>query len=474
MKKKLACFAMMLLLFVATGAAQSWLNGRVAETSGGVGGSGRVTEWAKPDEEYLQFYGLEAFRTALPVVFIDTGGQRITKENKIWAELAVLSADPEGGERSILETPEKSYAMTINYRGASSYSKFDKKQYRIKFYQKAGSTKAKDCAFLGMGKNSEWVLHGPFLDKTLMRNRMAYELGREIFEWAPDSRYVEVFVDGAYQGVYLAVESVGNGESRLRLSEFGLLNGQTAYIVKRDRIGSESFPLNVYGKYAGKTNNDLYIAYPSEKKLTDSQREWITEDITAFEESLYGENFADGDIGYAQYIDMDAFVDYFVFNEILMNHDAGDLSTYAYKEINGKLKIAIWDYNNCLDNYQWFEEDYTTFFMVGSAWFSRLLQDRAFVDRAVERYHELRQTSFATEHVLALLEQFQEELGPAIDRNMAVWGYTFFNVYMSDENKYHKNAESYEEAVMLLEQSFRKRVGFLDEHIEDLYQGCIN
>lgn len=66
-----------------------------------------------------------------------------------------------------------------------------------------------------------------------MRNHLVYELAREIFEWAPDSRYVELFVNGKYQGVYLVVEPVTNGESRLNLSEIGLSTGETAYVIKR-------------------------------------------------------------------------------------------------------------------------------------------------------------------------------------------------------------------------------------------------
>ncbi|MDY4116893.1 MAG: CotH kinase family protein, partial [Blautia sp.] len=92
----------------------------------------------------------------------------------------------------------------------------------------------------GMGANSEWVLNGPYLDKTLIRNKLVYDLARELNGWAPDTRFVELFVDGEYQGVYLAVEPVTNGESRLRLSEFSLLSGETAYIVSRDRSDTES------------------------------------------------------------------------------------------------------------------------------------------------------------------------------------------------------------------------------------------
>ena len=329
MKKMIQCAAAaVVLLVIVTGAGLAVSRVPEREKDAGDSVSGvTVEDYGEPDLEDLKEHGLDAFETTLPVLYIDTGGHRITKENKIWASLAVLEASEDGRERSILEKPDGQAPITIKYRGASSYSQFDKMQYRIKFYKKEGSSKAKDYELLGMGSNSEWVLNGPFLDKTLLRNRLVYGLGREIFEWAPDSRYVELFVDGKYQGVYLAVEPVTNGESRLRLSEFGLLSGETPYIVKRDRVGTEEDPLEVYGKYSGKTNNDLYIEYPTSGRLTEEQRSWIEKDISAFEEVLYGDDFADPETGYAAYIDVDAFVDYVILNEVFMNYDAGNLST---------------------------------------------------------------------------------------------------------------------------------------------------
>jgi len=52
------------------------------------------------------------------------------------------------------------------------------------------------------------VLHGPFLDKTLMRNYMWYNLSGQIMEWAPDVRFCEVFLNGGYQGVYVMEEQI--------------------------------------------------------------------------------------------------------------------------------------------------------------------------------------------------------------------------------------------------------------------------
>ena len=98
---------------------------------------------------------------------------------------------------------------------------------------------AKKVSLAGMGANSEWVLNGPYLDKTLIRNKLVYDLARELNGWAPDTRFVELFVDGKYQGVYLAVEPVTNGESRLRLCGIWSVVGRNCICGKQrqDRYG---------------------------------------------------------------------------------------------------------------------------------------------------------------------------------------------------------------------------------------------
>lgn len=474
MKKILACVSMIMLLLGTVLLAQWYQNPLIQVSESSKEMNRKVNNWAKPDEEYLEYYELGTFETELPVLYINTNGQSIQKEEKIWATMAVAEPLSDGQLRSVMSTPDYEADIMINYRGASSYSGFDKKQYRVKFFREAGSTNAKNYEFLGMGANSEWVLNGPFLDRTLLRNRLVYNLGREIFEWAPDNRYVELFVNGEYQGVYLAVEPVTNGESRLRLADFGLSSGETAYIVKRDRVDTEEGALNVYGYYAGKTSNSLYIDYPTTNNLTDVQKEWITKDISNFEEVLYGDDFADTRNGYIKYLNVDNFVDYYVLNEVVMNYDAGNLSTYVYKELGGKINIAIWDYNNCYDNYQWFAEDYCEFFLQDNAWFSRLLQDRAFVDKVVKRYKELRADTLSEEYIYQQIESYRNELGAATERNFAIWGYTFHDSFLSEDTELHVDPTSYEEAIELLKKSIHKRFLFLDEHITDLYEGCVN
>ena len=423
-----------------------------------------MKEWDAPDKDVLEYYDLGEFSTTLPVVYMNTRGQQILKENVIWGNIALL--DGNGEAQSIFSVPNSIHRATIKYRGASSYSKFDKKQYRIKFYKNKKDS-AKKVSLAGMGANSEWVLNGPYLDKTLIRNKLVYDLARELDGWAPDSRFVELFVDGEYQGVYLAVEPVTNGESRLRLSKFGLLSGETAYIVSRDRSNTESEELTTWGKTAGYTSNSLYIGYPSKNKITEKQKEYIQKDISEFEQALYGKNFSDKRIGYQAYIDMDNWVDYFIINEFAMNYDAGNLSTYLYKELGGKLQLAVWDFNNGFDNYQWFHTETDRLYTVENSWFDRLWQDGNFREYVCERYGQLRKTTLSDEHIAEKIASYQEKLGDAVDRNFKVWGYSFDENLLAgtDKDGMSRDIGSYEEAMKQLTDTIRERLAYLDKEL---------
>lgn len=467
-----ACALMMLVMLCAMLAGNSLINGS-AQTAAKKRESitaEQMADWIAPDAGTLDYYGIGEFSTKLPVVYINTKGQQIKKESSIPGYIALLDAD--GSEQSVYSVPNAIYRAEIKYRGASSYNNFDKKQYRIKFL-KQNSDGEKAVPLAGMGADSEWVLNGPYLDKTLMRNKLCYDLARELDGWAPDSRFVELFEDGKYQGVYLAVEPVSNGESRLRLSKFGLLSGECAYVVNRDRIDTDGQELETYGKRLGHTNNALYLLYPSAKNVTREQLEYIINDISAFEKALYSDSFRDADTGYAAYIDVDNWADYFIINEFAMNYDAGNLSTYAYKELTGKLRLAVWDFNNAFDNYQWYSLDETGFRTVSNSWMDRLCQDRSFIDKVAARYRSLRQSTLSDEHIHRLLASYQDELDGAIERNFKVWAFSFSeNLLTGTANGRSRDIRSYEEALTQLAGAIEKRLAYLDGNIELLYEYC--
>jgi hypothetical protein len=293
--------------------------------------------------------------------------------------------------------------------------------------------------------------------------------------WAPDSRYFELYLDGEYQGVYLAVEPVTNGEYRLQMSTLGLLSGQTSYILKWEREGTESYALTTYGKLNGYTSHEISIIYPSEKNITDAQYRWIEDDISYFEEVLYSDYFDDPEIGYAAYMDVDSFVDYYILNEVAMIADAGELSTYVYKEIGGKYQITVWDFNNSFDNYPEGVADTERFYLTDANWFARLVQDRAFVDKVIERYKELRQGILSDEEVMARIDTEIAYLDGAIEENFEVWGYTFHEHLLSkDANGDVRDPSDYDEAVDQLKDCYEERTTYLDNNFDLLYEYCIN
>ncbi|MEG1548711.1 MAG: CotH kinase family protein [Clostridia bacterium] len=417
-------------------------------------------------------HGADTFCSHLPLIMINTDGQRIQKESKIWTDIAVLDGE---GMHHTDDLPPFSTAATVKYRGASSYAVFDKKSYRIKFFKHKEGKAEMPYALAGMAADCEWVLNGPFLDRTLLRNYITFGVCRGMFEWSPDTRFCELFIDGKYQGVYLIIEPITVGPGRIELTPFGLLSGQTAYLVHRDRSNTELDPLTTYGNTTGMTHGEVSIDYPSATKLTPVQRRWIEKDFNRFEQVLYSDDFANPATGYAAYIDVASFVDYYIINEFSMTVDASQLSTYLYKPLNGKLHMTVWDFNNAYNNFPWSIKYCDKFYITNKNWYDRLLQDRAFTDIVVERYHELRQGLISDEQLFAAIDDGVRILGDAVNRNFDIWGYTFKEKMLSDNDDGSvRDPRSYNEAIAMLKSTIAKRGDFLDAHIQELYELCIN
>ncbi|MEG2165063.1 MAG: CotH kinase family protein [Ruthenibacterium sp.] len=466
MRKKWASAVVLLLLIGAVG----WIDVFVKPTMLAAQAAQEEARLAAEKQKIEETPHAEGvFSSHLPIITIETNGQDIEKELPIWGTMQVF--DQNKAFNYLDDTPRYAVPISIKYRGNSSYLTFDKKQYRIETYKKAQTDGKDSIPLLGMKSDSEWVLNAPFLDRTLLRNHLMYGVARQTMRWAPDTRFCELFLDGSYQGVYLAVEPVRASKNRLNLQTVSSVTGETAYLVKRDRAESEVHELHNFGTYTALTPQKLSVAYPSAQRLTDENIRYIQNDISHFERILYSDNFKDEKSGYSAYIDVDSFVTYYVLNEFFMNNDAGNLSTYLYKDLGGKICISVWDFNNALDNYAWSVTQPEGFFINSNAWFDALLQDENFTRQVIEKYRLLRKTVLSDDYLLGEIDKTVEFLGDAIDRNFAVWGYTFIeSLRILEKDGTSNDARSYEQAVQQLKNTLVKRGKFMDENIEALYQ----
>lgn len=426
------------------------------------------------------------FCTHLPIVNIDTKGAEIpgkpiyddnyqvveyTKApdgtTTINATLGVV--DNEKQSNHLTDDVKNLGDIMIRVRGHSS-RKFEKANYFIRFINPDGTGNAQ--SFLGMDAHHEWAIHGPFLDKTLIRNYMWYNISGEIMEYSPNVRFFELVLNGEYRGVYLAIETITSGKegARLSLEVNKKDNTFSGYALRLDWGDTdETKKIYPFTNYTTRAKTQHELVYPGTKNITPELSESIKDEFSLFEKTLYSYDYNNEKYGYKNYIDTDSFVDYFLINEFTCNYDAGALSTYIYKDTSGKYKMCVWDFNSACDAYQEQAMPTDEFRLNSVLWYQMLFMDNDFTDRVIERYYELRKTVFSEEYLFGFIDGTVEYLMPAIERNYEKWGYTFTKEY-DLMNPEYRNPRTYAQAVEQLKDFLSKRIAFMDENIEAIKQ----
>ena len=409
----------------------------------------------------------EVFCTHLPIVSISTNDlvipDGVFAGDKINASITIYDKTKEVNK--ITDSPISKNNILIGYRGNSSID-FDKHQYSIQFINDKGLYQ--DVSVLGMDSDNHWILNGPFLDKTQIRNYVAYNISGEIMGKVPDVRFCEVFLNDEYQGLYVMTESISRNLTGITNYKPRWSNGLTSYIIRADRYDENSVMLNNFGLYTGSIikGNGINVIYPSEAELDSGLVETIEEDFSRFEHSLYSFDYKE----YSKYIDVDSFVDYMIINEYFRNADAGTHSTYLYKDVRGKITMGpVWDFNNSVDNY--FEEVYPTsgFIFQEKTWYEMLVRDPKFIEKVIKRYRELRKTILNNDYIQGYIDDVLLYIKPAVVRNFEVWGYTFGENFV-ELKPIERNYRSYEDAVFQYKNYLEERGKWLDNNIDSLYQ----
>ncbi len=426
----------------------------------------------------------EELCTHLPIIKIDTKGVEIPgvpyyvegyKHSQYTlaadgSETITATADIIDGEENNHPSDDASLSSNIRIKIRGNTSRhFDKKPYLIELINPDGSNN--NQSVMGMAAHHEWVLHGPFLDKTLIRNYMWYNISGQIMDYAPNVRFCELILNGEYQGVYLMTETItaGNEGARLNISTTEKGNTFSGFILRCDRgSGSDIKNIEPLSIYTLRTERKINIVYPGLSNLTEDLARKIELDFSAFEKAIHSYDFDDEE-GYKGNIDIDSFVTYFIINEVSLNRDAGIYSTYIYKDMDRKYKMCVWDFNNALDNFELTENTTDGFATVERLWFNRIIQDKDFTKAIINRYRELRKTVLSDDYLNSFIDDTIEWLGPAIDRNYGRWGYSFEEEYdrlVPSE----RNPRNYDEAVTQMRNCLNDRLSWMDDNIESIRQ----
>ena len=385
---------------------------------------GPVPEWFGDTASFSEFN--------LPLMLINTNGQKIPNEPRIVADMGLIF----NGEGAInaIDDPWNEYSglISIERRGESS-KEFAKKSFSIELQNADGSNN--NDSILGLPEENDFVLYGPFSDRTLVKNVLSYELFRRTGRWAPRTRYIEVILNGQYEGVYVFTEKLKRDENRVDIDKLTSedvspeeISG--GYILRRDKTGTlleeEWWRSPVKQPY----HNQMWYEYydPEIADLTTDQASYIRDWMQNFDEVMSGSNFGDPENGYRKYIKTKSFIDMMFLNEISKGIDNYVFSNYFHKENDddgGQLVAGPpWDYNLGYGNLDYGDswdakESYGWCYPQNGRiyWFERLMEDSHYENKTYCRWTEHREGIYSDENVLAIIDSCVQTLGDAADRN---------------------------------------------------------
>ena len=411
----------------------------------------------------------------LPLMKIQTGNQNIVDEPKIPGSLQIYQ------EELLIEE----HLIGIEIRGSSSQM-FDKKSYGFETWDEMGEDL--NASLGGFPEEEDWILYGPYSDKSLVRNVLIYELSNNMGQYASKTKFYELEINEIFQGTYVLMEKIKRDRNRVDISKNKVEDITGGYIIKIDKPTGDgdwydeniafASQYNTTGLLVDTGNINFLYEYPKADDVSDEQKKYIQDYIHLFETALISEDFESIENGYRQFIDLDSFIDFFILNEFSKNPDGFRLSTYLHKEKGGKLKMGpIWDFNLAFGNVNYCDGDSPygwahRFNDICSGdnwqvpfWWNRFLDDPEYVSLLKERWAILRSEILSSDTVSGRLRELQENLkgSSAIDKNFGKWlilgKYIWPNKFIGD---------SYDSEINYLEEWINERFGWLDQNINEL------
>lgn len=238
--------------------------------------------------------------------------------------------------------------VLIRHRGATAAT-YQKQSFALKFIDEAGY-KA-NVSFMGMRSDNYWILDAMAVDKARMRNRVAMDLWLDFsskpyyYDREPKlcngyrGKFVEVYVNGSYNGLYCLMERVDRKQLKLKKAKDHTINGILYKSVSHK--GSFFGSLSPYDNSLG-TWMRFEFQYPDIKEyslidwkpLYDAMEFVNTASALEFEQGVW------------KRFDMYVFMDYYLFSYLLSARDnCGKNLFLSYYNINqyDKLLITPWD-----------------------------------------------------------------------------------------------------------------------------------
>lgn len=369
-------------------------------------------------------------RTVLPAlsISIDDGYSLDTihadKDKKIKAHAQITGS--ENGQYDLASTQ-----IEFKTRGNSTFY-FIKKPYQIKFDSKT--------SLFGMPKAKKWVLLANYLDGTGIKSKVAFDVATELgMTDTPQSEFVDLFIDGEYNGTYQLIEKNEIGKGRVELEdEYGVLLEMES--AKRLDGTDISFAATLSKKpYVFKEYvTDLEdTSTPEAIALSQQVQAFAKNKINSFESALYSTSSTWEDV--AKHIDVDSFIQYYFLNETFEQIDCMLASTYFY--FDGAADVIhcgpVWDFDRICGFQTDCESSTNSDFVKNLVEntdeyrcdiYKQLFRYPEFTEMVNDYFENTAKDILTAEHINGLVDYYQQKQWNSLMANYIRWYYIFVDL----------------------------------------------
>ena len=333
------------------------------------------------------------------------------------------------------------FIAAYKYRGATAQN-YSKKSYAIKLRDEAGESV--DREFFGLRDDNNWILDAMAIDKACMRNRVSTDLWNDFAThpyhrregWEKKARqgtrgkFVEVFLNGEYHGIYCMTEKMDR--KQLKLKKYVEQTTSTAAEIHGVLYKSASWGYEIF---MGHESDSQYFSGTTPKSYNNNNRSetWASYEIKypdyETEKIDWGPlwncvNFvatsSDNTFikDFDKYLDAPTIDDYYLFIELLLATDnhGKNMFFYCYDKMgdqySSRIGFAPWDLDGTWGRrwdgssyYTGARQDFTNFlwsYEHGThTIFHRLqnIRNTGWTERLAARYAELRPTFFENQNL---------------------------------------------------------------------------
>ena len=421
-------------------------------------------------KEYSVSFNCPQINTELPVLRLQPETGIVSRDTYVKTKLDIYRS---GSDKGVWKSDDE--PVEVRGRGNSTWG-LPKKPYRIKFPVKFSPVG------LDHAKAKSWVILAHDMDKSLLRNHLAFEISRILFNasenyhnegavmFTPCSQFVNVYMNDDYHGVYQMSDQMEVAKGRIDIDRLKAVDGSDAskitggYLVETNIHHDEGYPVSF------NSSRGIYMdhKYPKDDDCDISQYRYMEDFIYKAESILYSYDFKDPQYGWRKWFDEKTLADYIIVKELAGDMD-GYTSTYFYKR-RGIDKIffgPVWDVDKGWNNDKRTPHGntlsqlmiYGGFYMppyINPDWFHRFWQDEEFRKFVGARWAQKREALVSK--VLSELDSRPMSMSKAIRANFSVWD---FNYQYSNEA--NMPARTYELEIQRMKDLTVQRAELLDK-----------